>query len=206
MPADASNASDDIQIFLQQQTQKNNLPVVVLSEQLTLTQRLSLIQQGSELVTQRQAPPLQIMSAAAAVIREQASEVRVAIADDDPDILSLLQTSLEPWGFQVTTFERASHLWQWLANGSTASKAIPRADILVLDVEMPEMSGLDLCQILRADARFQAIPILFLTHHQEETVRAQAYQLGADDFIHKAVAPTELATRLRNQLKRSGPL
>jgi len=199
---------DELLTFSQEIKQRYALPIVVLSERLTLDQRLDLIQQGIEIVTHRSALPLQIMTAAAGVIRAQVSEIRVAIADDDPDILSLLQTSLEPWGFQVTTFTRATHLWEWLANdpelpNPADESALPKADILVLDVEMPEMSGLDLCQILRADARFQSIPILFLTHHQEETLRMQAYQLGADDFIHKAIAPTEIATRLRNQLTRS---
>ncbi len=195
---------DDVQTFLQQVQQNYALPTVVLGASLPLDQRLRLVRRGVEIVTERDAPPLQIMTAAARVIRAQVSDVKVAIADDDPDILALLQTSLESWGFQVITFERATSLWQWLAEASVPSEsAQPRADILVLDVEMPEMSGLELCQILRADARFQSIPILFLTHHQEDALRLRAYQLGADDFIYKAIAPTELATRLHSQLQRT---
>ncbi|MGD1863195.1 MAG: response regulator [Phormidesmis sp.] len=193
---------DGLLAFVQTIKKSYDLPIVVLREQLTLDQRLDFVQQGIEIVTHRNALPLQIMTAAAGLIRARVSKIKVAIADDDPDILALLHTSLEPWGFQVTTFECASSLWEWLADESDSSPA-SKVDILVLDVEMPEMSGLDLCQILRADARFQSIPILFLTHHQEESLRIQAYQLGADDFIHKAVAPTELATRLRNQLTRA---
>lgn len=192
-------SAERLPAFCQQIKQSYDLPIVLLSGQLTIAQRLSLIQQGLDIVTHRSALPLQVLTAAAGIIRAQVSAIRVAIADDDPNILTLLQTSLKPWGFQVNTFERATHLWKWLADEPIAQKA----DILVLDIEMPEMSGLDLCKILRADARFQAVPILFLTNHQEENLRIQAYQLGADDFIHKAVAPTELATRLRNQLTRA---
>lgn len=201
-------ATDDLLAFSQTIKQSYALPMVVLAEQPTLEHRLSLIQQGIAIVTHRSARPLQIMTAAARVIRAQVSEIRVAIADDDPDILTLLQTNLEPWGFQVITFGSAMPLWEWLTRETSPDRppnerSFPKADILVLDIEMPEMSGLELCQILRADANFQSIPILFLTHHQEDALRIQAYQLGADDFIHKAVAPVELATRLRNQLTRA---
>ena len=112
-------------------------------------------------------------------------------------MLSLFQESLKPWGFQVTSFSSATKLWHWLNDES------PQIDALVLDIEMPQLNGIDLCQILRADARFQSIPILFLTQHTEPAIRTQAYQAGADDVIHKAVAPAELATRLQNQMVRA---
>ena len=54
--------------------------------------------------------------------------------------------------------------------------------------------------MIRADARFQSMPVLFLTAHQEDALRLEAFQAGANDFIDKAVAPRELAVRLRNQL------
>ena len=72
--------------------------------------------------------------------------------------------------------------------------------MLILDVEMPEMNGLEICQVLRADTRFQTLPILFLTAHPDDSLRNQAFQAGANDFIDKAIAPTDLAARLRNQI------
>jgi DNA-binding response OmpR family regulator/HPt (histidine-containing phosphotransfer) domain-containing protein len=173
------------------------LPVVVLEQQLALPSRLDLVKQGVELLTNRSAAASQIIEVAAQAIRSSTSKVRVALADDDPDKRSLLKTSLKSWGFQLTTFESAASLWQWL-NAATAA-----VDVLILDIEMPEMSGIELCRVLRADARFQSLPILFLSAHSEESLRIQAFQAGADDFINKSVGLAELATRLRNQLARA---
>ncbi len=177
------------------------LPVVALEHQLPLSDRLNLVQHGVALVGDRQAPPGQIMTAAASILKAGTNQIKVAIADDDPQLLSLLKTSLEPWGFDIRTFETVRSLWQWLSASPAAESS--SADILVLDIEMPEMTGIELCRVLRADTRFQHLPILFLTAHQENHLRLQAFQAGADDFINKAIAPAELALRLRNQLARA---
>lgn len=181
--------------------QDHALPVVVLGNQLPLKRRHQLVKQGVEIVTTRTLAPREIMASAAQIIKAETSQIRVAIADDDPQMLTLLKTSLAPWGFQVITFRNAMDLWHWLIQPEAPIR--PAVDILVLDVEMPDLDGISLCRIIRADARFQALPILFLTHHREESTRMQAFQSGADDFVHKAVAPAELATRLRNQLVRA---
>ena len=219
----ASDGSDDDTLsaenmqLIQQFKQDYRLPVMVtaypqLLKPLALKQRLALIQKGIDVVSDRTTEPLQIALAAAAMIRSEGHQGRVAIADDDPDMLTLFQTSLEPWGFQIFPFESASALWHWLDTHSKRSDSVLSpsqlpinipVDILVLDVEMPTFSGLELCQVIRADARFQSIPILFLTKHQAADWRSQAYRAGGDDFIHKAIAPAELAIRLRNQLKRA---
>ena len=194
------------------------LPVMITAQPLDLARRLNLIEQGVDVVNNRSAEPLQILLAAAEMIKAEGKQGRVAIADDDPDTLALFKTSLEPWGFKVTPFESAPALWHWLDGYITPQESVAQrshsqspspqtyqlpTDILVLDIEMPTFNGLELCRVIRADTRFQSIPILFLTKHQETALRTQAYQVGGDDFIHKAVAPAELAVRLRNQLKRA---
>lgn len=162
------------------------------------------------MMSDRTTSPAQIIEAAIGVLKASTSQIQVAIADDDPQMLTLLKVGLEPWGFAIHTFESALALWQWLTDTRLFASAthettatVPKADILVLDIEMPEMNGIELCRVLRADARFRSLPILFLTVHQEDDLRMQAFQSGADDFIDKAVAPLELATRLRNQLARA---
>jgi DNA-binding response OmpR family regulator len=186
------------------------LPVILLENQLTLAARLSWVEEGVEMISDRNTSAAQIIESAMGVLKAGTSQVQVAIADDDSQMLTLLKVGLEPWGFAVHTFDSALALWQWLtdtklfaASPVGASEEPPKADILVLDIEMPEMNGIELCRVLRADARFRSLPILFLTIHQEDDLRIQAFQSGADDFIDKAVAPVELATRLRNQLARA---
>ncbi|MEL7142169.1 MAG: response regulator [Cyanobacteria bacterium J06573_11] len=183
--------------LIQAVKQAYSLPVMVVGDALPLESRLSLVEQGVEVVTSREASAQQIVGAAVGLLKSGASQIQVAIADDDPQILMLLETSLAAWGFQVKTFDSALQLWRWMTASETT------ADVVVLDIEMPGMDGIELCRVLRADSRFQTIPILFLTQHQEDALRMRAFQSGADDFIDKAIAPSEIATRLRNQLARA---
>lgn len=203
--------------LLQQARQNYVTPVVVLERGLTLATRLKLLEQGVALVSDRSAPPPQIIEAAASLLKAN-RPIQIAIADDDPQRLALLKTSLEPWGFQVQTFENALDLWQWLTadeppddcpddcpdappdEPQTTEPAEAKVDILLLDIKMPKIDGLEICRVLRADTRFRSLPIVFTAAHQEDSLRIQVFQAGANDFIDKAVAPTELVTRLHNQL------
>ena len=71
---------------------------------------------------------------------------------------------------------------------------------------MPEFNGIELCQVLRSDRRWQKLPILFLSAHQDQQSQTQAFAIGADDYICKPVKGPELAHRILNRLKRSKAL
>ena len=75
-----------------------------------------------------------------------------------------------------------------------------RPDLIVLDIGMPEMDGLDVCRALR---KTSAVPILFLTAHSDEVDRIVGLELGADDYVTKPFSPRELVARVRAILKRS---
>ena len=77
-------------------------------------------------------------------------------------------------------------------------------DLLLIDVEMPGANGLEICRVLRADERWQQLPILFLSIHDGENIQHQAFNVGADDFVSKSTMATKLPTRLLNRLKRTG--
>ena len=207
-------------------------PVMILSPPLNLSYRLQLIQLGVQVFSSRTGMHTDIIHTAASIIRTPASSIRVAIADDDPQIHSLLNAGLKPWGFQLTNFYSAQSLWRWLATAADESKAsmgkVP-VDMVVLDINMPDMTGIELCKVLRADARFRHLPILFLTGYRNNALRMQAFEAGADDVIDKAIMGepedddslrlvsshksnyaqassklvSELATRLRNQITRT---
>jgi DNA-binding response OmpR family regulator len=121
------------------------------------------------------------------------SQVKIIIVDDDPQILQVLQMSLEPWNFDITPLTEGQQLW--------AALETIEPDALVLDVTMPGITGFEICQLLRADPRWHTLPIIFLTVHEAETTRGRAFRFGADDFINKSVAASELAVRILNQIK-----
>ena len=117
----------------------------------------------------------------------------VLVVDDDPNVVELARLYLEREGFWVlTALDGADGL---------ASAREERPDIVVLDVMLPRLNGLDVCRALREESQ---IPIIMLTARVEEEDRLMGLELGADDYITKPFSPRELAARVRAVLRRSG--
>ena len=121
--------------------------------------------------------------------------MKILIADDDPQIREVLSIAVERAGFVPLT----------VADGPAALREALRSgpDLLVLDVGLPHMDGLEVCRRLRATS---ALPILFLTAQGEEVDRIVGLELGADDYVAKPFSPRELVARIKAILKRSGAL
>ncbi|MEL6908898.1 MAG: response regulator [Cyanobacteria bacterium J06629_2] len=75
--------------------------------------------------------------------------------------------------------------------------------MLILDINMPDLNGIELCQILRSDRFWQYLPVLFLSVHQDEQTQNKAFNIGADDYISKPVTGAILANRILNRLRRN---
>ncbi len=117
------------------------------------------------------------------------------IIDDDPQIRDVLRIALKQAGHTVA---EAGDGAEGLAKARGG-----RADLIVLDIGLPEMDGLELCRRLRAD---HDTPVLFLTARDEEIDRVLGFELGGDDYVTKPFSPRELMARIRAILKRSeGP-
>ncbi len=119
---------------------------------------------------------------------------RVMIVDDDPLILTLVQQILEPWGIALTPLADLHPFWDTLE--------ATQPDLLILDIEMPGGNGIELCQAIRDNARWSALPIVFLTVHADASTVNQVYSAGADDFVRKPIIGPELVTRILNRLER----
>lgn len=122
------------------------------------------------------------------------ANVRLLAVDDDPMILGRLEQQLPQWGIQVTPLEDPRLLWEALLSLNP--------DVLLLDVEMPHLSGIQLCQIVRSDSRWASLPILFLSACRDSETIHQIYTAGGDDYIPKPFTEPELVTRIFNRLKR----
>jgi DNA-binding response OmpR family regulator/HPt (histidine-containing phosphotransfer) domain-containing protein len=129
-----------------------------------------------------------------AISEVEQNQTHILIVDDDPNILAALQTMLIPWGLKVTTLTNPQEFW------SVINSAQP--DLLVLDVEMPVMNGLELCQTIRNDKKWSELPIIFLTAHHEASLIQEVFEIGADDFITKPVLEPEIILRILNLLER----
>jgi DNA-binding response OmpR family regulator len=120
------------------------------------------------------------------------------VVDDDPSILTAIQHLLQPWGLRVTTLADPQQFWPTLV--------ATQPDLLILDILMPEINGIELCQIVRSDTRWSELPILVLTAHQDGDIVNQVFSAGADDFVSKPLTGPELVTRVINRLERTQQL
>ncbi len=120
---------------------------------------------------------------------------KIVVADDDTDIRELVVFKLRQSGHDVVP----------VGDGAAAVEACQNEDpdMVVLDVMMPGMSGLDAARALRADPRFASLPVIMLTARAQESDIEQGFEAGADDYVVKPFSPRELASRVAAVLARS---
>jgi DNA-binding response OmpR family regulator len=120
---------------------------------------------------------------------------RILVVDDEPDVLDLVTYNLGQAGFQTDT----------AADGAEAlRKARSSApDLILLDLMLPEMDGLEVCKLLRRDAKTSAIPIIMLTARASEIDRIVGLELGAADYVPKPFSPRELILRVKKRLEQN---
>ncbi|MBE9020634.1 response regulator, partial [Chroococcidiopsidales cyanobacterium LEGE 13417] len=171
------------------------VPVLVLTEQTDLSHRLQIARSGGCTFLQKPMPATQVLDAVAQALENAPhAEAHLLVVDDDPKILAVLPALLNPWGLKVTTLEDPRRFWETLE--ATAP------DLLILDVEMPYVNGIDLCQVVRNEPRWSDLPILFLTVHHDADIVDRVFSAGADDFVRKPIVGSELVTRIVNRLER----
>ncbi|MGB3299848.1 MAG: response regulator [Phormidesmis sp.] len=125
----------------------------------------------------------------------QQTSKKILAVDDDPEILAALRAQLEPQGFEITTLKEPLNFWQALQAASP--------DLLLLDISMPEFSGIDLCQIVRQAPAWNHLPIVFFTAHTDADTQQAAFRAGADDLVEKSLQGSSLLAHLFDQIKRS---
>ena len=177
-------------------TEKPDIPVMVFSGHNQLSDRIEVARLGASGFLHKSLPPADILKAVAQVLDQTGpAEAKVMVVDDDVHLLAALKMILQPWGLQVTTLDEPEKFWEVLETTCP--------DLLILDVEMPGYSGIELCLAVRNDLRWSKLPVLFLTAHSEsETVR-QMFVAGADDYVNKPIVEPELIARLLNRLERT---
>jgi DNA-binding response OmpR family regulator/HPt (histidine-containing phosphotransfer) domain-containing protein len=179
-----------------------DLPIVVLGDrsptgtpaQDQFATRLAVVRRGGHLFLPASTPPAQVISEILACTGRVEVPAKVMIVDDDRDWLQTLPTLLKPWGFKVTTLDDPKQFWLLL-------EAIT-PDVLVLDVNMPQINGFELCQVLRSAPQWRRLPVLFLSVLTDIKSQSQAFSAGADDYLCKPVMGIDLANRILTRLQR----
>ncbi|MEO6095040.1 MAG: response regulator transcription factor [Fibrobacteria bacterium] len=123
------------------------------------------------------------------------NQTTVLVTEDDSDILELIVYSLETEGFRVHSAKNGSDALSILSDESV--------DLAILDVMLPDMSGIELCRKIKREERLENIPVLFVTAKDEETDKLIGFKVGADDYLTKPFSPKELVARAKALVKRS---
>lgn len=119
---------------------------------------------------------------------------KILIVDDEQDVTALVHYHLTSKGYQVEALNDPNKVL------SMARKVHP--DLFILDVMMPDLSGIQICRLLRNDSQFKDSPVIFLTARTEEADRIKGLEVGGDDYICKPFSPRELVLRVQGILRR----
>jgi diguanylate cyclase (GGDEF)-like protein len=177
-------------------TSNRKLPVLVFTAVEDFTNRVKVARLGGQLYLSKPALPASVFAAVTQVLQQShIIQAKILVVDDDPQILDILRTLLAPWGFILTLLDDPQHFW------TTLEETNP--DLLILDLEMPLLSGIDLCQVVRKDPHWSELPILFLSAHRDIETVTSVFAAGADDYVNKPVLEPELIARILNRLERT---
>ncbi len=122
----------------------------------------------------------------------------IALVEDEPDIVELISIHLEKAGYEVKSFLDGKSFYRFL------EKKVP--DLLVLDLMLPDIDGLEICKHIRKNDATASMSIIMLTAKSEEMDKILGLELGADDYVTKPFSPKELVARVKAVLRRHAPV
>jgi DNA-binding response OmpR family regulator len=196
-------ASPVIDLNLLQELTQRRIPMVAFTStnldcRWNIDDRLALLAAGSCIFLEKTQSFAAVFSAVNSVLQRQQvlHHNRVMVVDDDPLILAKLGELLRPYGIDVVLLSDIKQFWEVL------NSQCP--NLLIIDLEMPDYQGTDLCKIVRSDLHWQDLPIVFLSAHQDQAQIDQAFLAGADDYLSKFTAPKTLVQNVLCRLKKGG--
>jgi len=121
---------------------------------------------------------------------------KILVVDDEPDLLELVSYNLKKEGYKVVT----------APDGEDALEKVRKGpfDLIILDLMLPGIQGVELCRMIRKNPKTEAVPIIMLTARGEVSDRVRGLETGADDYLVKPFNPKELLARVKAVLRRSG--
>ena len=122
------------------------------------------------------------------------TDIKILLVDDEPDIIEIIRYNLEQEGYQIFSASDG------LEAIKTANKTLP--NLIILDIMMPNLDGIETCERLRQDSRFQDTIIMFLTARGEDYSYLAAFDSGADDYVTKPIKPKVLISKVKGLLRR----
>ncbi len=187
----ATDLLPDDQAFLATLTR----PFLIMTPFHEVSDRLTLARLGAQALLPVTLSAEEVIKAVLRVLQVQEPQAKILAVDDDPALLMLLQTLLLPAGMQVIPLATPTQFWAQLLQ--------TQPDLVLLDIEMPDINGFELCRMIRNDPQWNWLPVLVLTAHTDPDTLYRTFEAGADDYITKPIAAANLIRRVRNRLERT---
>jgi DNA-binding response OmpR family regulator len=187
---------DSLQLLSTLSQQLPSVPVLVRTEQDSLSDRLEVVRHGGRGFLHQSMSITQGMEYITQILQPvHVDEAEILVVDDDPVVLNTVRALLQPWGMQITTLDTPQQFWEVLNYVSP--------DLLILDVQMPDINGIELCQVIRADPQWSKLPVLFLTAYTDANTVHQVFIAKANDCVSKSSIGAKLLPRVLNCLQQS---
>ncbi|MGG6270459.1 response regulator [Leptolyngbya sp. AN03gr2] len=187
---------DGLSLLSELAEQNSTIPVVALTVRNSLRDRITVARLGGQAFLHKPISLTEVLRVVTKLLNPAPPpEAKILIVDSEPKLLEQLIELLPPWGLQVTTLADPEQFWEVLT--ATAP------DLLILAVEMPKFSGIELCQVVRQAPQWADLPILLMTPYGDADIIHQVFDAGADDFVGKPIIPPELIARITRRLEWS---
>ena len=171
------------------------VPVLVFTVRDAFADRREVARHGASGFLQKTLPASEAIDQVAHVVdRRRPAGTRLLVVDDDPAVLGAVEAMLVAQGLTVTSLDDPMRFWDELERVSP--------ELVLLDVDMPEASGIELCRMLRNDPRWAAVPVMFLTARRDPETIQDVFAAGGDDYLMKPLVSAELVTRIQNRIDR----
>jgi len=190
--ASAAIIYDYLSLIAELKLSTPSIPAIVVADRDRFQDRLLVARHGGKFFLNQSVDVNQIIAVCQKATQYSSLGKKIMIVDDDIEFLKTLPVLLDPWGFQLTTLDDPRQFWDVL------QAVVP--DLLVLDIEMPHLSGIELCKVLRTHPYWCNLPVLFLSIHQDDATHAEVFASGANDFINKPVFARQFVRRIVERL------
>ena len=194
--ATATSKEQGIHLLFSLTQHTPTIPAIALLSESDLDNRVAIALTGICQVLPQTAALDQVWDAVTQILQlSRSTSTTILAVDDDPIILNALRRLLSPWNMRVFMLDEPKRFWTILN--------VVSPDVLILDVEMPDFNGIELCQAVRTDAHWQSLPVLFLTAHRDAETVQRVFEAGGDDYVTKPIVGPELLTRIMNRIERN---
>jgi diguanylate cyclase (GGDEF)-like protein len=195
LAVDPEELADAYALLSELSTATPSIPVLVLTASDAFADRVEAARRGSRAFLSKTLTPDEVWSSVERFLaRDRLAATRVLVVDDDPVVLDITRGILNPHDLEVFTLADPLRFWE------TLEEVEP--ELLVLDVNMPSVNGLELCRTVRNDPRWSGIAVIFATSSIDADTIELVFSAGADDYIAKPIVGPELVARVSNRLER----